>query len=418
VASSYSKLTPGLMRTLSQVGDRRRQVPVIVRYTSSSRMMRARLALPGVRHGYRYHLWPFAHMFVTVEALVRIEMDPAVVVIYQDLPVQAYLDTSMDQIHVPRLWGEGLTGAGMRIAIIDSGVDAEHPDLKGRVVASQDFTGEGPADRHGHGTHVASIAAGSGAASGGKYRGAAPEASIYSAKVLHSDGMGMTSDVMAGVEWAYDQGVHVISLSLGASDSDDGSDALCETCDAVVEKGLVVCAAAGNEGPNHGTISSPGSAREVITVGAATEENQVATFSSRGPTADGRAKPDVLLPGVGIVAARSRGTAMGNIVNQYYTSASGSSMATPHAAGVCALLLQAEPHLTPRQVKARLRATALDLGADPNAQGKGLVDAWRAHRSQVLPPQPPESVPGPGPSLGQGCLPTLLRLLFWGRGEK
>ncbi|GAI05605.1 unnamed protein product, partial [marine sediment metagenome] len=195
------------------------------------------------------------------------------------------------------------------------------PDLKGRVAAVQDFTGEGPNDRHGHGTHCASIAAGSGAASGGEYRGAAPEASIYSAKVLGSDGLGMMSDVMAGIEWAHDQGVHVVSLSLGSSGSDDSTDALGETCDAVVDEGIVVCVAAGNEGPNPGTICTPGSARKVITVGAATEEDQVATFSSRGPTADGRPKPDVVLPGVGIIGARARGTGMGTIVNQYYSSA-------------------------------------------------------------------------------------------------
>jgi len=415
VPTSHRKVTPGLMRALSQVQDRRRQVPIIVHYTSSWGIVRSRLAMPGVRHGYHYHLWPFAHMYVTVEALARIEFDPTVIMIYQDLPVQAYLDTSLSHIQVPRLWSEGLTGKGIRIGIVDSGIDAEHPDLKGRVVATQDFTGEGPMDRHGHGTHCASIAAGSGAASGGKYRGAAPEATIYSAKVLGSDGVGMTSDVMAGIEWAYDQGAHVISLSLGSQESDNGTDALCETCDVVVDKGVVVCVAAGNEGPSPCTICSPGSARKVITVGAATEEDQVASFSSRGPTADGRAKPDVMLPGVGIVAARARGTTMGTIVNQYYSSASGSSMATPHAAGVCALLLQAEPDLTPQQVKERLMSTAIDLGADPYAQGRGRVDAWRARHSQEEPAQPSEPAPTPGPSLGQGCLPALLRLLFWGR---
>lgn len=413
--ASRSKLTPGLMRTLAQVQDRRREVSIIVRYRPYWRVVRTRLAMPGIRHGYHYHLWPFAHMYVTVDALVRIELDPAVVVIYQDLPVTAYLDTSMSRIQVPRLWSEGLTGKGMRIAIIDSGVDAEHPDLKGRVAAVQDFTGEGPNDRHGHGTHCASIAAGSGAASGGEYRGAAPEASIYSAKVLGSDGLGMMSDVMAGIEWAHDQGVHVVSLSLGSSGSDDSTDALGETCDAVVDEGIVVCVAAGNEGPNPGTICTPGSARKVITVGAATEEDQVATFSSRGPTADGRPKPDVVLPGVGIIGARARGTGMGTIVNQYYSSASGSSMATPHAAGVCALLLQAEPDLTPHQVKERLMSTAIDLGADRNAQGTGRVDAWRALRSKGEAPQPTEPAPGPGPALGQGCLPALLKVLFWGR---
>jgi len=417
VAASHSKLTPGLMRALAQIGDRQRQVPIIVHYRSSWRVVRTRLAMPGVRPGYHYHLWPFAHLFVTVDALVRLETDPYVLMIYRDLPVEAYLDTSMSQIQVPRLWDEGLTGKGIRIAIIDSGIDAEHPDLEGRILAAQDFTGGGLLDRHGHGTHCASIAAGSGAASGGRYRGVAPEALLYSAKVLRSDGVGMTSDVMAGIEWAYDQGAQVVSLSLGSVGSDDGTDALSETCDAVVDGGVVVCAAAGNEGPAPGTICSPGSARKVITVGAASEEDQVAVFSSRGPTADGRPKPDVLLPGEGIIGARARGTGMGAVVNEYYTSASGSSMATPHAAGVCALLLQAEPHLTPQEIKERLMSTAIDLGAEVNAQGSGRVDAWRARHSQGEPTPPSEPVPSPEPSLGQGCLPALLGLLLGGREE-
>jgi serine protease AprX len=185
-----------------------------------------------------------------------------------------------------------------------------------------------------------------------------------------------------------------------------------------VAQGIVICVAAGNEGPAPYSVGSPGCAREVITIGASALNDTVADFSSRGPTGDGRVKPDVLFPGVKIVAARAAGTSMGDVVNQLYTAASGTSMATPLAAGVCALLLQAEPSLSPAQVKARLMGTAVNLGVSPQAQGSGRADASRARHTEVTPtPEPPAPTPGPepGPGTGQGCLPALMSLLFWKR---
>ena len=142
-------------------------------------------------------------------------------------------------------------------------------------------------DLNGHGTHCASIAAGTGAASGGQYRGVAPDASLYIAKVLDAAGNGRMTSVMAGVEWAVDEGVQVISLSLGGSGPCDGTDALSEMCDAAVAEGVVVCVAAGNEGPEPYTVGAPGCARDVITIGAANDLDRIAAFSSRGPTRDG-----------------------------------------------------------------------------------------------------------------------------------
>jgi serine protease AprX len=408
------KLTRGLLQTLRQVEDSQQQVPIIVRYTPTRRIYRHREALPGTRESYIYHLRPFVHLHATPEAIQRLEADPEVVTIYEDLPVHAYLDAAMPLIQVPRLWQEGLTGEGVRIAIVDTGLDTQHPDFRGRIGGTADFTGEGITDRHGHGTHCASIAAGSGEASGGRYRGAAPKATLYAAKVLRSDGQGMMSDVMAGIEWAVDQGVQVISLSLGGTGPCDGTDALCETCDAAVERGVIVCAAAGNEGPNPYTVGSPGCARNVITIGACNDQQHIASFSSRGPTSDGRVKPDIVFPGVDIIAARAWGTKMGKIVDEYYTSASGTSMATPAAAGVCALILQAKPNLTPQEVKNRLIGTAIDLGVDVYAQGYGRADAWRAIHEEPAPPKPPS----PGPTPGQGCLPALVKILFWGRNHQ
>jgi serine protease AprX len=407
------KLTPGLLRNLGQAnGDA--QLPIIVQYSPTRRVMRHGAPMRGTRSSYNYRLRPLAHMHAIPEAIKQLETDPEVVKIFEDLPVRAYLDASVPQIQAPRLWDVGLSGEGIRIALIDTGVDAEHPDLEGRVASATDFTGEGPLDQHGHGTHCASVAAGSGAASEGRYRGGAPGATIYTAKVLRSDGEGMMSDVMAGIEWAVSQGVQVLSLSLGGPGPCAGTDALSYMCDAAVEAGVIVCVAAGNDGPSGGTVGTPGCARRVITVGAVNDLDRVASFSSRGPTADGRLKPDVVLPGVNIIAARAQDTSAGIAVGEHYISLSGSSMATPHCAGVCALLLQADPDMSPDAVKARLMATAIDLGSDPNAQGKGRVDAWRAHQGDTE-PTPGPTPPSPGPAPGQGCLTALLQLLFWGR---
>jgi serine protease AprX len=264
---------------------------------------------------------------------------------------------------------------------------------------------------------VASIAAGSGAASEGKYRGVAPEATLYAAKVLDAGGGGTMSGVMAGIEWAVDQGVHVINLSLGSDESCDGTDALSTLCDeAVRQYGIVVCVAGGNAGPRAGTIGSPGCARWVITIGAVNDSDQIASFSSRGPTADGRVKPDLVFPGVDIVAAQASGTALGTVIAPGYVQLSGTSMATPHAAGSAALLLQAERSITPNQVKWALLTTAVQLGENPNAQGGGRGDVLAAYQkvvNQPLPelPEPPEPAPpgGPPPS---GCLAQVRRLLL------
>jgi serine protease AprX len=358
-------------------------------------------------------------MCATPDAIRDLEADPDTVKIYQDLPVHAYLDTSAPHIQAPRVWEAGFTGEGVRIAVIDTGIDVEHPDFAERIIDATDFTGRGAADEHGHGTHCAGTAAGSGAASEALYTGIAPSASIYSARVLGANGEGMMSDVMAGVEWAVEQGVQIISLSLGGEGPCDGTDALCEMCNAAVREGVIVCVAAGNEGPGDYTIGSPGCATDVITVGATNDLDHVAPFSSRGPTADGRTKPDIVLPGEDIAAARAKGSTMGSPVDQYYTAASGTSMAAPHAAGICALLLQAEPNLTPQAVKERLMNTALDVGDTAYAQGSGRGDAWRAYQNEVSPgPKPEPPPPEPGPAPGQGCLVALLRALFWGRRRR
>lgn len=380
------------------------EMAVIVRYQpTADRAARAR-DLKGVTIHRHYRRLPFVAMRVSASGLQRLQDDPAVERIWPDLPVRALLDRAVPAIHAPAVWGLGGTGRGVRIAIVDTGVDPNHPDLAGRIVNAIDLTGEGPHDAHGHGTHVAGIAAGSGAASAGRYRGVAPEALLLAAKVLGTDGSGTTSTVIAGLEWAADQQAQVVNLSLGTAGSSDGTDALSVACNTLVEQGIVVCVAAGNEGPAHYTIGSPGAAELAITIGACTLEGGVAPFSSRGPTADDRVKPDLLCPGVNITSCRAAGTRMGAVVDDHYTTASGTSMATPFAAGVAALLLESNPGLTPAELKERLKRTAIDLQLNPYDQGAGQVDALRAYKDEATQPppaEPPAQPPQPAPT---GCL--------------
>lgn len=335
--------------------------------------------------------------------------------IWFDEPVHTMLDVSIPLIGAPAVWQAGVTGAGIKVAVVDTGIDAAHPDFANRILQIKDFTGEGPSDNNGHGTHVAGIIGGTGAGSNGKYKGVAPDCALLAAKVLRGNGSGTTSDVMAGIEWAVQQGVHVINLSLGSDGACNGTDALSVLCDAAVARGIVLCVAAGNAGPGASTVGSPGCAQTVITVGATTDTDQVAGFSSRGPTSDGRVKPDVCFPGAGIVACRATGTSMGSPVNNLYTSASGTSMATPHAAGASALLLQAKPGLSPQQIKDTLMNTAKDLGLAPNTQGKGRAQVFAAYQSaleQTPTPQPPGPTPPPTPPPpGMGCFEMVKNIL-------
>jgi subtilisin family serine protease len=370
---------------------------VIIQFRAAARLRQALVADLAV--SYTYSLLPAMALLASADRIARLAQDPDIERIWLDLPVHTWLDTSVPLLGVPKAWATGLRGKGMTIAVVDTGADVTHPDLAGRVIATMDFTGQGFSDGHGHGTHVCGIAAGSGAASGGKYTGVAPEASLMVAKVLKADGAGFTSDVMAGLEWAVDQRAHVINLSLGSSGPADGTDALSAACDAAWGRGVVVCVAAGNDGPGSGTVGSPGSARKVITVGATDDVDAIAGFSSRGPTQDGRQKPDICCPGVGIAAPRAAGTAMGSAVDDRYTRASGTSMATPHASGAAALILQANPAFTPDQVKGRLMETAKNLGLDGNTQGAG-----RASVATALGLDGNGDTPAPKP----GCVPAVV----------
>jgi serine protease AprX len=313
----------------------------------------------------------------------------------------------------------GYDGSGIGVAVIDSGVTAWHNDLEDRAQPGTqrvdrfvDFIGgqSTPFDDYGHGTHVAGIIAGNGADSDGARAGIAPGARLVVLKVLDSFGRGRISDVIAAIDYAVTHraefNIRIINLSVGAGVYESyTTDFLTLAAKRAVEHGIVVVAAGGNQGRNaqgvaqHGAISAPGNAPWVLTVGASSHmgtesraDDTMAAFSSRGPTAvDQLAKPDLVAPGVGIYSLSAPESAMYNTRERYllpgtlpapylpYLSLSGTSQAAPVVAGTVALMLQANPALTPNAVKAILQYTAeFYAGHSFIAQGAGFLNAMGA----------------------------------------
>ncbi|MFF2641240.1 S8 family serine peptidase [Streptomyces niveus] len=302
----------------------------------------------------------------------------AVPKVWLDGRVSASLDRSTAQIGAPDVWKSGLRGERVKVAVLDTGADQTHPDLAGRIAAAEDFSGSsGTSDGFGHGTHVASIVGGSGKASGGTRQGVAPAAELMIGKVLGDDGFGSESQVIAGMEWAAAKRAEVVNMSLGSDAPSDGTDPMSLAVNELSESsGALFVVAAGNSGPGTGTIGSPGAADAALTVGAVDRDDSLAEFSSRGPRyGDEAVKPDVTAPGVGIVAARATGTGMGDPVDDGYTAASGTSMATPHVAGAAALLAQRHPDWSAAQLKDALVSTARTIaGQQVTEQGGGRID--------------------------------------------
>jgi serine protease AprX len=345
-------------------------------------------------------------------ALSRLGRASGVLAVSLDRPVAGATDAGAGSI-IDAGWlreNLGVDGAGVGVAMIDSGVSASHDDLgAGRVVHWADFVAHQPVsyDDYGHGTHVAGIIAGTGVDSAGGRRGIAPAADLIVLKALDGTGNGHISDVIAAVDYAVANrdrfNIRVLNLSVAAGVYESyQTDPLAQAALRAVRAGIVVVAAAGNFGlsqggePQYGTIAAPGNAPWVLTVGAADDkgtpdrgDDVVAAFSSRGPSAiDGTPKPDLVAPGVGIESAadpastlysiqpRARVWGAANTVSQPYLRLSGTSMAAPVVTGTIALMLQADPQLTPNAVKAILQFTAEPrTDTDQSTQGAGLLNA-------------------------------------------
>ncbi|MDF9808892.1 subtilisin family serine protease [Streptomyces sp. HB372] len=296
---------------------------------------------------------------------------------------KASLDRSTGQIGAPAAWARSFDGSGVKIAVVDTGIDATHPDLAGRVAAERNFSGSPDAqDRDGHGTHVASTAAGTGAKDA-RFKGVAPGARLINAKVLDDRGVGDDSGIIAGVDWAVAQGADVINMSLGGLDT-PGIDPLEAQVNKVsAEKGVLFAIAAGNNGPDRGTVASPGSADAALTVGAVDDDDRIADFSSVGPrTGDKAVKPDITAPGVSITAAAAAGVAGQNPPG--YQSLNGTSMATPHVAGAAAILKQKNPTWTGAHIKAALTGSAKGGSHSVFQQGAGRLTVDRAIDQTVV----------------------------------
>lgn len=367
------------------------RVAVIVQGTTPAD---ARRAAPSLALDHEYTIIPAFSGSVTAGQVTALSRIPGVTRVELDgvataLDASGELDYGVVAARSAFTPTDGtLDGDGVSICIIDTGLDPAHEQFTGgRVIAWKDWVNgrTAPYDDHGHGTHVAGIAAGDGVGTSAAVTagGVARAADLAIAKVLSSAGSGSDSDVAAAIEWCADLGSDVISMSLG-SPGGDGSDAGSQAVDAATALGSVVVVAAGNSGDAPGTISSPGVATGAITVGAGSDASTLAGssdtdagfylagFSGRGPTTNPGAplKPDVVGPGLSVVAARA-GTTTG------YVTYSGTSMATPFVAGVVALGLEAVPGANPGAVKAALHASALDAGATgaDDEWGHGLVDA-------------------------------------------
>jgi serine protease AprX len=297
----------------------------------------------------------------------------------------------------------GLTGKGVTVALVDTGIDGTHPDLKGRVVAWKDLINGKTAayDDYGHGTHCAGIIGGTGAASSGKYKGVAPEVQFIGVKVLGKDGSGSLSTIISGVEFAANSNASIISMSLG---SDEHTQSMDDAVRSAVQKGKIVVCAAGNSGPGSKTIGCPADTPEVITVGATDKSDNIASFSSRGPTSSGAQKPDISAPGKDIISTRATGIQDSKAIETYYLSMSGTSMATPMVSGAIALMVQKKPGMTPAEAKTILEKSAKQLGTKvPNYDfGYGRISVKNAidymDGKYTTPSPTPTPTPTPGPS--------------------
>jgi serine protease AprX len=393
-----SDLAPVVARAHQGAAAANETVKIIVQYKQVPRAeQEGRMQRLGARLNHRLSLVNGIALTIPVSALPALEADSEVVSVSLDHPLRGLDETTNMATNVPSAWNAGLTGKGIGVAVIDSGINDNHPDLwdstesHSRVVYHQDFTGTATSnssgaeyDLYGHGTHVAGIIGGNGYLSSGNYSGVATAVNLVDLRVLDSTGSGTDSNVIAAIQQAIalqnKYNIQAINLSLGRGIAVSYTqDALCQAVESAWKAGIVVVVAAGNYGrlsvdgsDGYGTITAPGNDPYVLTVGAmnsngsSSQASEVMTsYTSKGPTTyDHVVKPDIMAPGNAIVSLSAPGAALeaeyptelvtGNDGNNDYFTLSGTSMATPVVTGAVALLLQQNSNLTPDQVKALL----------------------------------------------------------------
>lgn len=309
--------------------------------------------------------------------VVRIDVDAVIqATSLVGQPVQT-TPWGISRVKADQVWNQA-TGNAVKVAVIDTGIDKNHPDLRANLKGGAMLISTGTYankkisdwdDDTGHGTHVAGTIAAAGNSVG--VIGAAPQAHLYGVKVLDSWGYGYVSDLIAGLQWSVNNRMNLINMSL---DTPVDVQSFRDAVKAVHNAGITQVVAAGNSGPYSDSVTYPGKYPETIAVAASgisvSGNDYIALFSSRGP------EIDIAAPGVNVLSTFMGGT---------YMPLLGTSMASPHVAGVAAMLLQKNPLIMPEEIKSRLKSTAGDLGFDSTLQGAGMLDAQAALQPVLVP---------------------------------
>lgn len=351
-----------------------------------------------------YSLWIVNGMILDlpVKDLGRLSTDPSINYVHANSNVyliaptegrvlaptraEPQLTYGLQKINVPQLRAAkpDLTGKAVRVGVVDTGIDGTHPDLANKVIAFGDFVNKQTKayDDQGHGTHVSGTIGGS--AASGTGIGVAPDVRFIGAKFLDKNGSGTFANALLAMQWVADpdgkpetdDGAMIVNNSWGggspSSSEDPKNNALCQAVDSWVKLGVAPVFAAGNSGSGARTVGLPGGCPSALTIGASDANDQIASFSSRGPAVwktGSFVKPDIVAPGVKVKSSIPGGK---------YAELSGTSMATPHVVGVVSLIYQLQPKISADQLLNILKTTATNIGQDPNTFGAGRIDALKA----------------------------------------
>lgn len=274
----------------------------------------------------------------------------------------------------------GITGKNIGIAVLDTGI-SNHIDLNDNLVYFKDYINmrKTAYDDNGHGSHVSGIIVGNGYKSKGRFKGIAPDSKIIMLKCLDKNGNGKIDNAEKGLDFIIDNrdrfNIRIVNISVGSikKTDDNETERLVKAVEELWKLGFVVIVAAGNNGPDKGSVTAPGNAKSVITVGAS-DDNMVLgndrrkNYSGRGPTEICVVKPEIVCPGTGIISCNNKSG---------YSAKSGTSMAVPIVSGIVALMLERKPDLTNKEIKKKMYETAIDVGLPKNHQGWGEINARR-----------------------------------------